>query len=104
MSAATKAGAQDSAQVEYSEHRLGFETGMLVTINGRPAGWIFKNGRTGTCDFTLTDLGEATTDIESAYREDCVYAGDVYRVYKQGLSNVAALDVLKARIEELANR
>lgn len=104
MRATIEAGAPAPARVEYSEHSFIMETGLLVTIDGHPAGWIWKNDRTGHYDFTLTDLGELTTDIESAYREDYVNHGDVWRVYRRGLVNVAALDVLKERIEELASR
>ena len=104
MNATIEAGVPAPAKVvvTYRKQKLVHETGILVSIEGRPAGWIFKNDRTGTYDFTLTDLGETTTDIESAFREDFVWPGGVRRAYKRGLDNVA-LDVLKERIEELAS-
>lgn len=105
MNATIKAGAPARAKVAvtYREQQLVTERGILVSIGGQPAGWIFRNGRTGGYDFNLTDLGERTTDIESAFRKDLTYPGGVCRVYRRGLDNVR-LDVLKERIEELASR
>lgn len=103
MTTTTTAGAAAPAKVTYREQKLVHETGILVSIEEMPIGWIFRNGRTGCYDFHLTDLGERTTDIESAFREDFVWVGGVSRAYKRGLDNVA-LDVLKERIERLVNR
>ena len=103
MTTTTTAGAAAPAKVTYREQKLVNETGILVSIDGRPAGWIFRNGRTGGYDFILTSLGERTTDIESAFRKDLTYPGGVCRVYRRGLDDVT-LDVLKERIEGLVNR
>lgn len=104
MNATIEAGAAAPAKVTYREQKLVNETGILVSIEEMPIGWIFRNDRTGCYDFHLTDLGERTTDIESAFREDLVAQGDVWRVYRAGVTNVASLDVLKERIERLVNR
>ena len=105
MNATIEAGAAAPAKVAvtYREQQLVTVRGILVGINGRPVGWIFRNDRTGGYDFSLTNLGEDTTDIESAFRKDLTYPAGVCRVYRRGLDNVP-LDVLKERIEEVVNR
>ncbi len=100
---ATTAGAPAPARVEYREQRLVTETGILVEIDGQPAGWIFQNGRTGCHDFTLTDLGMDTPEVEEAFRETKKLAGREFRVYRRGLDSVP-LASLKERIEDLAGR
>ena len=104
MNATTTAGAAAPATVEYREQQLVRERGILVSIGGQPAGWIFQNGRDGSYDFTLTDLGEATPKIRSRFMTTARYAGRDFRVYRKGLDTVGSLDVLKERIEDLVSR
>lgn len=92
------------AAVEYTEQRLKRETGILVSIDGQPAGWIFRCRRDGSYDFTLTDLGQDTPEIESRFMTTARYAGRDFRVYRRGLDTVGTLDLLKERIERLVHR
>ena len=105
MSATTTAGAPAPARrIAFERHPLKPEHGTLVRINGQPAGRIFRNGRDGSYDFTLTDLGEATSRIRNRFTTTARYAGRDFRVYRRGLDTVGSLDVLKERIEDLVNR
>ncbi|MDE0660314.1 MAG: hypothetical protein OXI79_11760 [Gammaproteobacteria bacterium] len=101
---ARDSGAASRATVEYRAQPLKRECGILVSINGQPAGWIFRNGRDGTFDFTLTDLAQETPEIEDRFMTTARYAGHDYRVYRRGLDTVGTLDVLKERIECLVQR
>lgn len=105
MSAATAgAPAPAPAKVEYREQRLVREIGILVEIDGQPAGWIFQNGRDATFDFTLTDVGQDTPAIKRRFMTKARYGGRDFTVYRRGLDTVGSLDVLKERIEDLAGR
>lgn len=90
--------------VEYTEQRLKRETGILVSIDGQPAGWIFRDNRDGSYDFNLTDPGQDTPKIRDCFMTTVRYGGRDFRVYRRGLDTVGTLDVLKDRIEDLVNR
>ena len=99
-----ESGAVACAKVEYGEQLLKRERGILVSIDGQPAGWIFRNHRDGSYDFTLTDLANDTEALRDRFLTTKRYNGRDYRVYRRGLDTVGTLDVLKERIECLVQR